>query len=185
MKRLFRISPCPVCGKPASSLSRFYVRDSWICRECADLAGGLFGGNSVSTADRLALMRTEEIAGQVQKEKAEHAAIVRAFSADWTNLFVVTGVLSASDRRGKKQIVGIVLKGEFTPGSEARVLNLNAESPYRIKNAKLNRLDPGKELIRGLLHHRSVREGECACLTVPEADLCAGDILGNRSASDT
>ena len=124
MKRLFRISPCPVCGKPVSPLSRFYVRDGWICRECADLAGCRFGGNSVSTADRLALMRTEEIAGQVQKEKAEHAAIVRAFSADWTNLFVVTGVLSASDRRGKKQIVGIVLKGEFTPGSEpAEALN--------------------------------------------------------------
>ena len=85
MKRLFRISPCPVCGKPVSPLSRFYVRNSWICRECADLAGCLFGGNSVSTADRLALMRTEEIAGLIRKEKAEHAAIVRAFSADWTN----------------------------------------------------------------------------------------------------
>jgi len=185
MKRLFRISPCPVCGKPASPLSRFYVRDSWICRECADLAGCLFGENSVSTADRLALMRTEEIAGQVQKEKAEHAAIVRAFSADWTNLFVVTGVLSASDRRGKKQIVGIVLKGEFSPGSEARVLNLNAEEPYSITAVAAYRTDLGKRLFRRFSHLHTVREGECACLTVPEADLCAGDILGNRSASDT
>ena len=123
-------------------------------------------------------MQIEEVAGLIQKEKAEHAAIVRAFSADWTNLFVVTGVLSASDRRGKKQIVGIVLKGEFSPGSEARVLNLNVESPYGIKNAESYRPDPGKGLIRGFLRHRSVREGECACLTVAEADVCVGDILG-------
>ena len=187
MKRLFRISPCPVCGKPASPLSRFYVRDSWICRECADLAGCLFGGNSVSTADCLALMRTEEVAGLIQKEKAEHAAIVRAFSSKWTNLFVVTGVLSASvpGEQKEKQLVGIVLKGEFSPGSEVRVLNLNAEEPYSITAVAAYRTDLGKRLFHRFPHPHTVREGECACLTVPEADLCAGDIWGNRSASDT
>lgn len=180
MKRLFRISPCPVCGKPVSPLSRFYVRDSWICRECADLAGCLFGGNFVSTADRLALMQIEEVAGLIQKEKAEHDAVLRVFSSKWTNLFVVTGVLSASvpGEQKEKQLVGFVLKGEFSPGSEVRVLNLNAEGPYGIKNAESYRPDPGKGLIRGFLRHRSVREGECACLTVAEADVCVGDILG-------
>ncbi len=123
-------------------------------------------------------MRIEEIAGQVRKEKAEHAAIVGAFSAKWKNLFVVTGVLSASDRREKKQIVGIVLKGEFSPGSEARVLNLNAEKPYSITAAAAYRTGPGKRLFRRFSHPRTVREGECACLTVAEADVCAGDILG-------
>ena len=83
-------------------------------------------------------------------------------------------------------IVGIVLKGEFTPGSEARVLNLNAEEPYSITAVAAYRTDPGKKrLFLRFPHPHTVREGECACLTVPETDLCAGDILGNRSASDT
>lgn len=103
MKRFLRSSPCPICGNHAPYLSRYEVRDGLICRGCAKLAECLSRGKSVSTADHLPLMQIEEIGGLIRKEKAEHDAVLRAFSSKWTNLFVVTGILSASVPGGQKE----------------------------------------------------------------------------------